>query len=179
MIPYIIAKLAPNSTDFTRGVGQIRPREGLFSCRPLPRRGQICDIPAPPPPIVHVFFSYRPSVSPVFRMASLTLVGFLALLRPPRSCPSPPAPGLYPSHDTTVSLGCGGIAAVVAGYSWRRPFSRVIRPTSSITSWVPGFSLPSTLLSDLVPVPRSRPPAIPFLPSPLPHPVPEARLSLR
>ena len=23
--------------------------EGLFSCRPLPKRGQTCDIPAPPP----------------------------------------------------------------------------------------------------------------------------------
>ena len=27
----------------------ILPGEGLFSYRPLPKRGQICDIPAPPP----------------------------------------------------------------------------------------------------------------------------------
>ena len=35
--------------SFHEGVGQISPREGLLSCRPLPKRGQICDIPALPP----------------------------------------------------------------------------------------------------------------------------------
>ena len=34
--------------SFQQGVGQICPREGLFSCRPLEKRGQICDIPDPP-----------------------------------------------------------------------------------------------------------------------------------
>ena len=39
----------PEFSSFHQGVGQISPREWLFSCRPLPKRGQICDIPAPPP----------------------------------------------------------------------------------------------------------------------------------
>ena len=39
----------PKFNSFHRGVGQTSPREGVFSCRPLPKRGQICDIPAPPP----------------------------------------------------------------------------------------------------------------------------------
>ena len=34
--------------SFHQGVGQISPREGLFSCCTLPKRGQICDIPFPP-----------------------------------------------------------------------------------------------------------------------------------
>ena len=34
--------------SFHQGVGQISPQEGLFSCRPIPKRGQICDIPVPP-----------------------------------------------------------------------------------------------------------------------------------
>ena len=38
----------PEFTPFHQGVGKICPREGLFSCRPLPKRGQICDIPDPP-----------------------------------------------------------------------------------------------------------------------------------
>ena len=38
----------PEFTSFHQGVGQIFPRGGLFSCRPLPKRGQICDIPDPP-----------------------------------------------------------------------------------------------------------------------------------
>ena len=38
----------PEFTSFHQGVGQICPREGLFSCRPLPKRGQTCDIPDPP-----------------------------------------------------------------------------------------------------------------------------------
>ena len=39
----------PEFNSFHQGVGQICPWEGLFSCRPLPKRGQICDIPAPAP----------------------------------------------------------------------------------------------------------------------------------
>ena len=38
----------PEFNSFHQGVGQICPREGLFSCRPLGKRGQICDIPDPP-----------------------------------------------------------------------------------------------------------------------------------
>ena len=38
----------PEFNSFHQEVGQISPREGLFSCRPFPNRGQSCDIPAPP-----------------------------------------------------------------------------------------------------------------------------------
>ena len=38
----------PEFNSFHQGVGQLSLREGLFSCPPLPKRGQICDIPAPP-----------------------------------------------------------------------------------------------------------------------------------
>ena len=38
----------PGFNSSHQGVGQISPREGLFLCRSLPKRGQICDIPAPP-----------------------------------------------------------------------------------------------------------------------------------
>ena len=34
--------------SFHQRVGQISPREGQFSCRPLPKRGQNCDIPLRP-----------------------------------------------------------------------------------------------------------------------------------
>ena len=34
-----------------QGVGQRIPREGLFPCRPLPKWGQNCDIPAPLQPL--------------------------------------------------------------------------------------------------------------------------------
>ena len=37
----------PEFKLFHRGVGQISPPEGLFTCRSLPKRGQICYIPAP------------------------------------------------------------------------------------------------------------------------------------
>ena len=39
----------PEFNSFQQGVGQRSPREGLFLFRPLPKRGQICDIPFPPP----------------------------------------------------------------------------------------------------------------------------------
>ena len=42
----------PEFNSFHQGVGQISPPERLFSCRPLSKRGQVCYIPAPPPPIV-------------------------------------------------------------------------------------------------------------------------------
>ena len=38
----------PEFIAFDQGVGEICPRLGLFSCRSLPKRGQICYIPAPP-----------------------------------------------------------------------------------------------------------------------------------
>ena len=41
-------KACPEFSSVHRGVCQINPREGLFSCRPLPKRGKTCDIPAPP-----------------------------------------------------------------------------------------------------------------------------------
>ena len=46
--------------SFQQGVGQICPRERLFSCRPLSKRGQICDIPHPLP-IVEPLLSQRKS----------------------------------------------------------------------------------------------------------------------
>ena len=39
----------PKFNSFHQRVGQISPPEGLFSCSLLPKRGQICYIPAPPP----------------------------------------------------------------------------------------------------------------------------------
>ena len=39
----------PEFNCFHQRFGQISPQEGLFSCRPLPKRGRICDIPAPLP----------------------------------------------------------------------------------------------------------------------------------
>ena len=38
----------PKFIAFDQGVGQICPRSGLFSCRSLPKRGQICYTPPPP-----------------------------------------------------------------------------------------------------------------------------------
>ena len=38
----------PEFIAFDQRVGQICPRSGLFSCRSLQKRGQICYIPAPP-----------------------------------------------------------------------------------------------------------------------------------
>ena len=42
-------QVCPEFNSFHQGLGQINPSEGLFSCRPLPKRGEICYIPAPPP----------------------------------------------------------------------------------------------------------------------------------
>ena len=38
----------PELKSCQQRVGQISPRKGLFSCRPPPKRGQICDIPTAP-----------------------------------------------------------------------------------------------------------------------------------
>ena len=45
MILYMVGKLAPNSTHFIRGLIKYVPGGGIFSCRPLPKGGQVCDIP--------------------------------------------------------------------------------------------------------------------------------------
>ena len=37
----------PEFNSFQQGGGHIYRREGVFSRRPLPKRGQVCDIPAP------------------------------------------------------------------------------------------------------------------------------------
>ena len=39
----------PELNSFHQGVGKIRPRWGLFSCRLLLKQGQTCDILATPP----------------------------------------------------------------------------------------------------------------------------------
>ena len=41
-------RACPEFNSFHQVVDKIRPREGLFSCHPLPKREQICDIPATP-----------------------------------------------------------------------------------------------------------------------------------
>ena len=46
----MVGKLAPNLfNSFHQGVGQICPRSGLFSYRPVPKQGKTCFIPSPPP----------------------------------------------------------------------------------------------------------------------------------
>ena len=46
----MVGNLAPNLFNSVhQGVGQICPRSGLFSYRPVPKRGQTCFIPSPPP----------------------------------------------------------------------------------------------------------------------------------
>ena len=39
----------PEFNSFHQGIGHISPREGLFSCHPHEKWGQICDTPAPHP----------------------------------------------------------------------------------------------------------------------------------
>ena len=47
MIPYMIGKLAPNSSHLTRGLVKSVPSRGYFRAVPS-QRGQICYIPSPP-----------------------------------------------------------------------------------------------------------------------------------
>ena len=47
--PLYIRQACPEFTSSHQGVGQISPREETVLCRPLPKRGKICDIPTPPP----------------------------------------------------------------------------------------------------------------------------------
>ena len=64
----------PELNSFHQGIGQISPREGLFSCHPVPKRGQIYDIP-PPPPIVERLAPHRHSWY-LFRCAAMTTLYF-------------------------------------------------------------------------------------------------------
>ena len=41
MIPYVVGKACLEFNSFPQGIGQISPREGLLSCRLLPKQGQI------------------------------------------------------------------------------------------------------------------------------------------
>ena len=50
MIPYMVGKLAPNSTHFTRVLVKEVSGGVYLRAAPPPKRGQNCDIP--PPPIV-------------------------------------------------------------------------------------------------------------------------------
>ena len=43
--PLHCRQACPEFNSFYEGIGQIFPREGLFSCRPLLKQGKICDIP--------------------------------------------------------------------------------------------------------------------------------------
>ena len=54
----------PEFNSFHPGVGRIFLREGLVSCRPFPKRGQICDISSPPQPLndSKCRFNYTPYV---------------------------------------------------------------------------------------------------------------------
>ena len=49
----------PAFNSFYQGFGQISPHEGLFSCRPFPKRGQICDMPYPPPIVERLIYAFR------------------------------------------------------------------------------------------------------------------------
>ena len=49
----------PEFNSFHQGVGQISPPEDFFLCRPLPKRGQICYIPAPRPIVERLHRSSR------------------------------------------------------------------------------------------------------------------------
>ena len=51
MIPYMVGKLAPNSTHFTRGLVKQVPGRGYFRAVPS-QNGDICVTSPPPPPIV-------------------------------------------------------------------------------------------------------------------------------
>ena len=49
MVSYMVGKLAPSSTHSTRVLVKYVPGYGVSSCRLLPKRGQSCYVPAPPP----------------------------------------------------------------------------------------------------------------------------------
>ena len=41
-------QVCPEFISFYQGFGRISLQERLFSCRPLPKRGNVCDIPSAP-----------------------------------------------------------------------------------------------------------------------------------
>ena len=102
-------------------------------------------------------------------MASIAPLSFFALLRLcsssalPAPVPRLPSLGSRPPHDAIVSLGRRVLRLWLLVPRWRHPLCRVFRPISTITSYVPGIFLPSTLLFVFVPVPASTPASIPIL----------------
>ena len=52
----------PKFIAFDQKVGQICPRQGLFSCRSFSKRGQICYIPYPPPQSLNLSKLYHYTV---------------------------------------------------------------------------------------------------------------------
>ena len=96
------------------------------------------------------------SISLVFHIASLTLLGVLALI-----CLSSTLPGrtyrlrLLGSglpHDATASLGRRVLRLWLLITLWRRPLCCAFQTTSITTLKVPRLGLPSTLISIIVPV---------------------------
>ena len=103
-----------------------------------------------------IIFSHPSQVSPVFRVAYITFLGFLDLLCFPSALPDPvpriPSLSSCPPYDATFSLGRRVLRLWLLVTRWRHPPSSVFRPTSITISKVPRLSLPSSLLSILVPV---------------------------
>ena len=136
----------------------------------------------------YVFSCFRPNLPRfphrIYKSSGVSCASS-PLLRPPRSCPSPPVPGLWPSAGCDGLAGASGFATVVVGYSSTSPFfSRLPTPLYT-TSKFPRLSLPSTLISVLVlvlsPVPAPAPvsasiPTLVLMPvrvlPPVPVPVP-------
>ena len=149
--------------------------------------------------VVYVLTSYYPSL-PRFRhraSVSITLLGgFLRLctLPPPSPVPSlasRPWGGSGPLHDATILLGRRFLQLwLLVINRWRRhPPSGVFRPTSSITSEVPGLSfsllhpylrscLRSRSRSRSRPYPSTRPRSSVLVPVPTPVPTPVTVSSL-
>ena len=96
------------------------------------------------------------SISLVFHIASLTLLGVLALI-----CLSSTFPdrtyrlrllGSGLLHDATASLGRRVLRLWLLITLWRRPLCCAFQTTSITTLKVPRLGLPSTLISIIVPV---------------------------
>ena len=93
----------PEFDSLHQGVGQIRHREGLFSCHPLTERGQICNFPALPPQSLNDSKADRgqrpafPSKTSRFEPLSRAQGFSTPLARRRSSCP-PPSPNLVRTH---------------------------------------------------------------------------------
>ena len=98
-----------------------------------------------------VFFCFRPSLLCFPQIASTTPPRFLALLHLSSALHDPtprlPSLGSGPQHDATVSPKGRVMRLWLLVTRWRRPPSRVFRPTSITISQVPRLSLPSPLIS--------------------------------